>query len=84
MGSPAFLNHMKGIYDSRDSGQKIKVDSADDGSPEDIVDSIIRKGRHTAYDRTYILLDSGIPMTQKIRNKVKRKGIELVESTPPA
>lgn len=78
----AFLNHMKGIYDYRHSGQKVTVDSADGGSPEDIIQSVIRKNRHAAYDRSYILLDSDIPIPEKARNIAKQKRIELIESTP--
>jgi len=29
----AFINHMKDLYDNRTSGQKVKVESADGGSP---------------------------------------------------
>lgn len=78
----AFLNHMKDIYDSRTSGQKVTVNSADGGSPGDIIDTVIRKHRHTDFDKRYVLLDSDVPIDQRDRAKARKHMIELVESTP--
>ncbi|MFC1749617.1 hypothetical protein ACFL2V_12515 [Pseudomonadota bacterium] len=78
----AFLNHMKGLYDDRKTGQIVKIDSADGGSPRDIINSVIRKCRHTEFDRRYILLDSDVTIPQQDREKAKKAGIVLVESKP--
>lgn len=78
----AFLNHMKSLYDSRETGQKVTINSADGGSPGDIIDTVIRKNRHTNFDKRYILLDSDVPIIQQDRDKARRNKIELVESTP--
>ena len=78
----AFLNHMKSLYDDRTTGQKVKIDSADGGSPADIINTIIRKFRNTEFDKRYILLDSDIPIKQQDRERAKKAKIELIESTP--
>jgi len=78
----AFLNHMKSIYDGRTSGQKVTINSADGGSPVDIINTVIRKHSHTDFDKRYVLLDSDVPITQQARIRAKRSKIELVESTP--
>ena len=77
-----FLEHMKQIYDGRESGQRVNIDSADGGSPEHIIETVVRNSRHTEYDRCYILLDSDIPITQEDRKKAGKNKIELVESAP--
>ena len=33
----AFLNHLKSLYDARESGQKVKIESGDGGSPHDLI-----------------------------------------------
>ncbi|PCI14552.1 MAG: hypothetical protein COB71_02360 [Thiotrichales bacterium] len=78
----AFLNHMKSIYDGRETGQKVTVDSADGGSPSDIIKSTIRKRHHADFDRRYILMDSDVGISHKDRKRAKSAGIELIISTP--
>ena len=78
----AFLNHMKSLYDGRITGQTVKVESADGGSPADIIKTMIRKYRHTDYDKRYVLMDSDVyigPQEYKVAHKAK---IKLVISTP--
>jgi hypothetical protein len=63
----AFLSHLKGLY-SHNTEQKIKLESADGGSPEDIVRTAIKKTKHIDYDRKYILIDSKtIAMAKKAK-----------------
>ncbi len=78
----AFLKHMKQLYDGRATGQKIKIDSADGGSPGDIIKTTIRKNRHIAYDKQYILMDADIPLRQQDYDKAKIKKVEIILSTP--
>ncbi len=61
----AFINYMKSLYDG-ETGQIVKVDSADGGSPKDIIKTTDRKYKHTAYDRRYILMDSDVPIKSRI------------------
>ncbi|MDF1644050.1 MAG: hypothetical protein P1U80_07680 [Pseudomonadales bacterium] len=78
----AFLNHMKHLYDSRTSGQTVTINSADGGSPGDIIETVRRKHRHADFDKSYILLDSDITITQQNRDAARKRNIELIESTP--
>lgn len=39
----AFLNHLKSLYDARESGQKVKIESGDGGSPHDLIKNTIKK-----------------------------------------
>lgn len=55
----AFLSHLKTLY-SANTNQKVKIDSADGGSPQDIVKTAVKKSRHIEYDRKFILMDSDI------------------------
>lgn len=78
----AFLNHMKSLYDGRATGQTVKVDSADGGSPADIIKTTIRKYRHTHYDKRYVLMDSDVCIGQQEYKVAQKAKIELVISTP--
>jgi len=78
----AFLNHMKSIYDGRETGQKVTVGSADGGSPSDIIKSTLRKRHHAHFDRRFILMDSDVGISHKDRKRAKSAGIELVISSP--
>ncbi len=77
----AFINHMKELYDSRESGQKVKVESADGGSPRDIINYVVKK-KHIAYDTKIILMDSDISLTDQNRKTAQKNGIIIVQSTP--
>ena len=77
----AFINHMKGLYDHRESGQRVKVESADGGSPRDILKSAV-KNKHAEYDKKYVLMDSDVPISQQDRDYAEKKRIEIIQSTP--
>jgi len=77
----AFLSHMKDLYDSRLTDQKVKIASADGGSPKDILNTVI-KNRHIAYDRKFVLMDSDVALTQKDRELAKRNKIVIYHSEP--
>lgn len=78
----AFINHMKSIYFNRQGGYKLTADSADGGSPFDIINSVIRKSRHTAFDKTFILMDNDKPPTQQEFDLARKAKIEIILSTP--
>jgi len=77
----AFINHMKDIYDHRTSGQKVKVESADGGSPRDILKSAV-KNKHADYDRKYVLMDSDVAISQQDRDYARKHKIEIIQSEP--
>ncbi|TBR37399.1 RloB domain-containing protein [Marinomonas agarivorans] len=77
----AFINHLKDLYDNRNTGQKVKVESADGGSPRDILKSA-SKNKHADYDKKYVLMDSDIPVTQQDWDFARNHKIEIIQSTP--
>lgn len=77
----AFLSHMKDLYDNRSTGQKIKIETADGGSPEDIIRSAI-KNKHITYDKRYVLMDSDIPLSEHNINYAKNHKIIIIQSSP--
>ena len=77
----AFIKHMKGLYDRRDSGQKVTVEAADGGSPKDVIHYVVKK-RHIDYDRKVILIDSDIPLQPQDHKVARKHGITILQSTP--
>jgi hypothetical protein len=77
----AFINHLKDLYDHRNSGQKVKVESADGGSPRDILKSAL-KNKHADYDKKYVLMDSDVAVSQQDRDFARKNKIEIIQSTP--
>lgn len=77
----AFINHLKAIYDGRQTGQRVTVRSSDGGCPHDIVHDAI-KDRDVQYDRRVVLMDSDCPIQSKTTRKIKEKSIILLQSRP--
>lgn len=77
----AFLSHLKQLF-SNNTNQKVKVDSADGGSPYDIVNTTVKKTKHIAYDKKYILMDSDIVIDEKTKKLAKDNNIHIIESIP--
>ena len=77
----AFLSYLKELY-AQNSGQKVKIDAADGGSPENIVKKTIGKTKHADYDRKFILMDSDIEISDKIRATARKANIEIIQSEP--
>lgn len=77
----AFLKHLKFLY-SRNTGQKVTIDSADGGSPNDVIKNTIQKCRHIDYDHRAILLDSDVVIRQQDRDLARQSGIQLIVSKP--
>jgi len=77
----AFLSHLKQLF-SNNTNQKVKIDSADGGSPYDIVNTTVKKTKHIAYDKKYILIDSDIAIDEKTKKLAKENNIQIIESIP--
>jgi len=77
----AFLSYLKSLY-SANTNQKVKVDSADGGSPEDIVRTAVKKSKGIAYDKKFILMDSDIEINDKTKKLAKENNITLILSEP--
>jgi len=77
----AFINHLKDLYDLRNTGQRVKVESADGGSPRDILKSVL-KNMHADFDKKYVLMDSDVVVTQQDRDFARKNKIEIIQSTP--
>ena len=78
----AFLNHLKSLYDARESGQKVKIESGDGGSPHDLIKNTIKKISHLSYDRVVIFLDSDVEIKESDKIEAKRHRITLILSEP--
>ena len=78
----AFLDHMKSVYDHRDSGQKVTINSADGGSPHDVIKTAIKKTSHAAYDQKYIFMDSDVAIKQQDLSLAKKNNIIVLLSEP--
>lgn len=78
----AFLEHLKSLYDSRDSGQRVKVDAADGGSPRDIIRTVHQKYRNIDFGRRCILMDSDVPVSVSDRELAKKCNLELLLAKP--
>ena len=77
----AFLSHLKSLY-SANTGQKVKIESADGGSPQDIVRTAVKKSRHIDYDRKFILMDSDIAVDDTTIKMAKDNNITIILSEP--
>ncbi len=77
----AFLGHMKGLYDGRETGQVIKLASSDGGSPRDILKSA-QKQKEAAYDKRYVLMDSDVAISQQDRAFAEKNKVEIIQSEP--
>ena len=77
----AFINHLKDLYDNRNTGQTVKVESATGGSPRSILMSAL-KHKHVDYVKKCVLMDSDVTITQQDRDFAKTNHIEIIESKP--
>jgi len=77
----AFINHMKSLYDSRNTGQTVKIESAMGGSPLAIVKSAL-KNKHADYDKRYVLMDSDVEIPQQYLAYAKKNKVTIILSTP--
>lgn len=78
----AFLDHLKSLYDVRESGQRVKIESGDGGSPHDLIKSTIKKISHVDYDKVFIFMDSDVEIKASDRAVAARKDITLILSEP--
>lgn len=77
----AFLNHMRDLVDGRETGQKIKVQSADGGSPRDII-KVATRSKHAAYDRRVVFMDSDVPVTVQDKKFSETHNVKLILCEP--
>lgn len=78
----AFLEHMKGLYDSRDNNQQVTIKAADGGSPGDILRTVLKRYQHADYDRRIILLDADVAIPDEVSARARREQITLLLSEP--
>jgi hypothetical protein len=72
---------MKDIYDGRKTGQVVKIESSDGGSPRNILMSA-KKNQEAAYDKRYVLMDSDVAIQQQDWAYAEKNKIEVILSTP--
>lgn len=78
----AFLDHIKSLYDARESGQRVKIESGDGGSPHDLIKNTIKKISHIDYNKIVIFMDSDVEIRASDRAEAKRNKITLILSEP--
>lgn len=78
----AFIDHLKEIYARVNEQLAVTSDSADGGSPGDMVRYLIRKTRHVQYERLVLVLDADIAISQNITKMARQAKIEMVLSEP--
>ncbi len=81
----AFLQHLQGLYISRDADIVVKVESGSGGAPSIVIQKAVRLRSGRAYDRCFVLVDSDRPleMDRKLKERMnKRPSIEVLKATP--
>ena len=81
----AFLQHIKELFITRSSGISVKVEHANGGAPEKIVEKALRLRTSKSYDSCFVLLDVDVPFepTASLTRKMKRKPeIQVLSATP--
>jgi hypothetical protein len=77
----AFLEHLKDLYDSRHSGQRIKIEAGDGGSPRDVIKKALG-WQQVEYDKKYVLIDEDVTLSASDRKLAKDNKIQILQSTP--
>jgi hypothetical protein len=78
----AFLNHMKELYHNGMANQNVKIEAANGGSPADIIKVLIKKLKIADYDKSYVLMDTDIPLSDKDYKLAKDNKITMLLSEP--
>lgn len=78
-----FLRHLANIMIDRNKGVTFRIGHGQGGSPEQVIERMIKKELFSAeYDRTLLLLDSDRPVTEAGLAILSKRSITLVRSTP--
>lgn len=78
----AFVEYLRLLYDGRETGQTVRVRAGDGGSPGDLLEKMIKRYQHIAYDRRVLLLDDDVQISQPARGIARQHGIEIIVSRP--
>ena len=75
-----FLKHLRSLY----AGNKtsVRVDDAGGKDPSYILEKAVRVRGDICYNYSFVLVDTDRTWPQSLRSKAKKKGIELIESSP--
>jgi len=77
-----FLSHIKNLY-AKKRNQKIKVSYGQGGSPDSIVNYMIRSKLQLAYyDKSILFIDEDVKIKKSILKKIKKWDIDCVCSQP--
>lgn len=81
----AFLQYLAELYITRDMDINVKIESAEGGSPQRIIEKAIRFRENIAYDKCFVFIDNDVPLklSKTLGKKMKKKpGIQILNSTP--
>ncbi len=81
----AFLQHIKDLFVTRNSDISVKVEHANGGSPEKVIEKALRLRASKSYDCCFVLLDVDVPFqpTSSLTKKMKRKPeLQVLKATP--
>jgi len=73
----AFLQHIKELFITRHSDISVKIEHANGGSPEKVIEKALRLRASKSYDLCFVLLDNDVPF-----EPVARPEIEVLSATP--
>lgn len=74
----AFIDHLKSLFNQRDSGRKITIKTGDGGSPGNIITHASRAYQADDYNQRYLVLDADIPPTEADLKKARLAGYCIV------
>lgn len=78
----AFLDYIKSIYLSRNSGISVTNRSGDGGSPESVIKKAVKWKRFDSFDLLFILLDSDCPIPNASEKIIRKMKGTIIISTP--
>jgi|GEM_PF-660116 len=79
----AFIGHMKELFFQRRKGYKgPKIESADGGSPHDILKAAAKLLNNRDYDHRIVVMDSDEPVKSQDRKAAEQKGFKIIQWSP--
>lgn len=78
----AFLDYVKSLYLSRNSGTSVTNRSGDGGSPDSVIRKALKWRKFDAFDKIYIVLDSDRTISSSSQSKVRVAKGTIILSEP--
>lgn len=78
----AFLDFLKSEFHQRGCGKTVKIVSTDGGSPENILEYVIKQCQSADYSEIYLLIDTDVTWPLGFKEKAESFSIMLLPSKP--